>query len=457
MNNVVRLLLLSAVPSVFRSLLFASALCMLYADAAHSQWVPTNGPFYMHATYSLVTSRSNAGITLFAGTQRGLVYRTTDNGNTWIRTDGRDPTSLDTGFANRDVGSLVVSRGYLFAGTTPYGSGIFRLAVNDTHWIAVNNGLTNLNVFRLMAYADGAGDTALYVGTGGGIFRSTDNGGSWVARNVGLTDPTIGALAYTTHDSGQSTLFAGTYWGLHISTDAGEHWRYLEQSPYAIGSILVVRKPTGRVLVYAGRRISPGGLFRSSDNGANWIPVNTGLPEYAGVDALAAYDTVIFAGIYASADRALFYSLDDGDHWIVGSYGLRPSCGDIRALAVSDTSLFAGIGGCEPSVWRRPLSEMITGVEDEDVKIPSDFSLEQNFPNPFNPATTIKYDLPYESKVTLKIFNLLGQDIGTLVNEHKQPGRYEVQWNAGNFPSGVYVYRLIGGSYQKSGKMLLMK
>ena len=209
MNNVVRLLLLSAVPSVFRSLLFASALCMLYADAAHSQWVPTNGPFYMHATYSLVTSRSNAGITLFAGTQRGLVYRTTDNGNTWIRTDGRDPTSLDTGFANRDVGSLVVSRGYLFAGTTPYGSGIFRLAVNDTHWIAVNNGLTNLNVWRLMAYADGAGDTALYVGTGGGIFRSTDNGGSWVARNVGLTDLAVGALAYTTHDSGQSTFLRG--------------------------------------------------------------------------------------------------------------------------------------------------------------------------------------------------------------------------------------------------------
>jgi hypothetical protein len=80
-------------------------------------------------------------------------------------------------------------------------------------------------------------------------------------------------------------------------------------------------------------------------------------------------------------------------------------------------------------------------------KIPSDFRLEQNYPNPFNPSTRIHYYVPVQSKVVLKIFNVLGQEVAMLVDEQKQPGAYTIEWNAtgnqGNMvPTGIYFYRL---------------
>ena len=85
------------------------------------------------------------------------------------------------------------------------------------------------------------------------------------------------------------------------------------------------------------------------------------------------------------------------------------------------------------------------------------FTLYQNYPNPFNPTTTITYSLPKSSMVTLKIYDLLGREVTTLVNEEKHSGTYKVTWNAQNIPSGVYFYRLTAGAYSQVNKMILMK
>jgi CubicO group peptidase (beta-lactamase class C family) len=98
----------------------------------------------------------------------------------------------------------------------------------------------------------------------------------------------------------------------------------------------------------------------------------------------------------------------------------------------------------------------ITDVR-EGINKPIEFSLNQNFPNPFNPATTIIYQLPYFSNITLKIFNTLGEEIETLVNEYKTAGRYQTEFNATNLPSGVYFYQLRAGSFVQTKKMLLLK
>ncbi|NLT51189.1 MAG: T9SS type A sorting domain-containing protein [Ignavibacteria bacterium] len=87
----------------------------------------------------------------------------------------------------------------------------------------------------------------------------------------------------------------------------------------------------------------------------------------------------------------------------------------------------------------------------------SEFRLEQNYPNPFNPSTMISYQLPMNSFVTLKVYNMLGQEITTLVNEQKPAGNYEVKFDASNLSSGVYVYRLLAGDFNASYKMLLLK
>ena len=88
---------------------------------------------------------------------------------------------------------------------------------------------------------------------------------------------------------------------------------------------------------------------------------------------------------------------------------------------------------------------------------PIEFSLQQNYPNPFNPSTTIKYSIPEKSYVTLKIYDILGAEIKTLINEGKRAGIYELNWNAINLPSGVYFYQLKAGSYIGTKKMILMK
>ncbi|NCS89040.1 MAG: hypothetical protein AUK34_07085 [Ignavibacteria bacterium CG2_30_36_16] len=101
-------------------------------------------------------------------------------------------------------------------------------------------------------------------------------------------------------------------------------------------------------------------------------------------------------------------------------------------------------------------------VEVESNNIPTEFALYQNYPNPFNPTTTIKYSVPkivnnQSSIINLKVYDILGNEIATLVNEQKAPGNYEVQWNASGFASGVYFCRLQSEDFISVKKLLLMK
>ncbi len=98
-----------------------------------------------------------------------------------------------------------------------------------------------------------------------------------------------------------------------------------------------------------------------------------------------------------------------------------------------------------------------TDVEQVDGNVPQSFSLSQNYPNPFNPTTKIEYSVPVSQKVVLKLYDVLGREVQTLVNEQQTPGVYRVELNAGGFASGVYFYRLVAGSFVQQRKMLLLK
>jgi hypothetical protein len=97
-----------------------------------------------------------------------------------------------------------------------------------------------------------------------------------------------------------------------------------------------------------------------------------------------------------------------------------------------------------------------TGVED-NIQTVEKYSISQNYPNPFNPATTINYQLPKSGVVSIKVYDILGSEIKTLVNEYKQPGSYAVKFDASKLSSGVYIYRIISGNYSASKKMILIK
>jgi hypothetical protein len=97
-----------------------------------------------------------------------------------------------------------------------------------------------------------------------------------------------------------------------------------------------------------------------------------------------------------------------------------------------------------------------TGVED-GIGIPTEYALEQNYPNPFNPSTTFRYSIPAQSKVVIKVFDVLGNKIATLMDEEKSIGTYEEMWNAASLPSGVYFYQLRANEYVSTKKMILLK
>jgi hypothetical protein len=101
--------------------------------------------------------------------------------------------------------------------------------------------------------------------------------------------------------------------------------------------------------------------------------------------------------------------------------------------------------------------DWISNIQVDGNKIPDKYSLSQNYPNPFNPSTTIKYSVPEQSFVKIKVFNLLGQEIAELVNKELQTGNYEVTFNASSLPSGVYFYRLEADNFVQTNKMILIK
>ena len=99
----------------------------------------------------------------------------------------------------------------------------------------------------------------------------------------------------------------------------------------------------------------------------------------------------------------------------------------------------------------------MTGIKREPTGVPATFALDQNFPNPFNPSTTLRYSVPKAGIVMLKVYNILGQEIGTLVNQQQTAGTYSVTFDASRLASGVYLYRLSSGSFNSVKKMLLLK
>jgi hypothetical protein len=113
----------------------------------------------------------------------------------------------------------------------------------------------------------------------------------------------------------------------------------------------------------------------------------------------------------------------------------------------------------DASIWgtARLGGEVVVGVKEKPSPVPAKFALSQNYPNPFNPSTKISFSITEPGLVTLKVFNLLGQEIATLVNEQLTTNTYEVDFNAGNLPSGVYLYRVTTGNSSITKKMMLLK
>jgi hypothetical protein len=133
--------------------------------------------------------------------------------------------------------------------------------------------------------------------------------------------------------------------------------------------------------------------------------------------------------------------------------------GDYSNISVHNNKvrpIWTRADGSSKSVWTAPI-DFSTSINNITSKISSKYHLGQNFPNPFNPSTNIKFDIPKSSFVQLIIHDILGKEVSTIVSEELIAGSYEVEWDATEFTSGIYVYKLITNDFSEAKKMLLIK
>ena len=244
-------------------------------------------------------------------------------------------------------------------------------------------------------------------------------------------------------------------------------------------------------IVTTQKNLAPAGsdpdviLNRSSDGGQTWSAgirvnqdeLNNGAIQYfpaVHVDKYGGLNIIFYDDRNTTSDSTGVYlvrSKDGGNSWSefeisdrnfkplpIGGLG-QGYQGDNISITSSNNKLWpvwmdnrTGIY----QIWTVPIEISSVNVETVD-KMPFQFSLKQNFPNPFNPNTKINYSIPYQSNVKIIIFDILGKEIETIVNEEKPSGTYELSWNAGNLPGGVYFYQLRAGSFTQTRKMILLK
>ena len=389
----------------------------------YAQWMQTNG--YNGTIHSVFVNDTN----LFAGTNGGGVYLSSNYGTSWA--------AVDSGLTGSElyVNSFASLGPNIFAGTR---SGIFVSTNDGIAWKEVDSGLTSSLSRYILSFA--VIGSNLFAGTqGGGVYLSTNNGTSWTGVNTDLQLPYVSSLAVI-----GTNLFAGTEGdGVYFSSDSGGNWAQVNNG-LVLGGLSISSLAASDTNLFTGTNL---GLFLSTNNGSNWIEADSGLMN-------AIVNTLVFnrTNYFAGTNAGVFLSTNHGTSWSSVNSGLNQL--GVQSLAIIGDTLFAGSGG---GVWKRPLSDMITSVNQTPSNFPTNFNLEQNYPNPFNPSTTINYSLPKASLVTIKVYDILGREIATLVNQQKNPGNYEVQFNASKLASGVYFYRMQAGDFVETKKLLLLK
>ncbi|MCE1164647.1 MAG: T9SS type A sorting domain-containing protein [Bacteroidetes bacterium] len=490
----------------------------IFAAASYSQnYVSTNnGINWSNLSNGLAGNVSvffTDGQNVYAGMMyySALFFKSTNYGASWIRGD----TVIKNGYVN----SIISDGTYLYTGTsfgffssvnglnwTPGNNGMRSQTVGSILFsgnkIYTGGEAGGFNI----STDDGATWTARYSPTGTGITTKLMTAGNYIISNVNYNLYSVSSAMYRTSDEGlnwtsinqnyynfligvnNNILYANS-WALRLysSTDFGSTW--------TLFSSVADYGTAKSILFLDNMRITVGstrGVFYTSNNGQNWISTGLSNREVSNVifngsyyfaastggifrsnDIISGwsqcgsadrivYDVLAVNGkIITATDIGILVSFDNGENWTVKNQGftITPR---VNCLQVKGDYIYAGTSG--QSLWKVPLSDII-GIRNLSSEVPASFSLYQNYPNPFNPVTKIRFDIPENGKwksengvVTLKVYDILGKEVTTLVNERLQPGIYETAWDASGFGSGVYFYKLSAGECVLSArKMILLK
>jgi photosystem II stability/assembly factor-like uncharacterized protein len=344
----------------------------------------------------VVSVKNNGGNT--------ALYKTTDGGVTWT---SKQSSNEDECFYNvvkfydKDSGILYgdPENGYFAIYTTIDGGETWTRS--DSSKIPAREGSSEYGVTNNLAIS---GNKAWFGTQNNGInariFYSKDRGKTWSANPI-ENIYAITAIAFSSELNG---IMIGDYDNIGYTRDGGVTWIFSNTFALDVRDISYVASSSFIAVGYK--------YYISNDGGANWTERATNM--------LVSLNAVSFANLSTG--------------WAVGLLG----------------KILKWTGG--------PISELPVSIKDEfDNNVPSKFEVMQNYPNPFNPSTKIKYSIPQQAFVVLKVYDLFGREVVTLVNEEKPLGIYQVTFNGSNLPSGVYFYQVKANDYVETKKMVLLQ
>lgn len=377
-----------------------------------------------------------------------VFLRTHDGGNNWIKQDLPDYHLDDFYFVNDTLGWLV---GYKRSGSSIHG---LRMKTSDGGKSFTVIDSSQAGYFESVYFIDEnngwiVGGQGLWPDTLGLILQTIDGGTTWAR----VDSEKISDLRDVNFIDNSTGFAVGEHGYIYKSQDGGSTWRLITQAIFG-----VFAAPLRQV------------YFTSPDSG--WVAGGIGGNRVIG-KTVDGGETWQFDRLWNSAPLHGLSFINSRIGWVVGNYGTIFQTSDfgnswvIQQQIVVDQrppileSIFmvkeneGWIVGEDGLILK--YKGDITNIESSFEVTPSDFKLFQNYPNPFNPTTTISFQLPEQSEVTIKVFNLLGREVATLLDEIKPAGLHKIEFNASELTSGIYFYQLRAGDYIETRKFILLE
>jgi photosystem II stability/assembly factor-like uncharacterized protein len=408
---------------------------------------------------------------LWICTLNGYAYHSTDGGQNWQQST--QVTSDENIFTIAAIDSMTA---FVCGGTIPVlgNAKIYRTTDGGQSWDTVYTAIGPSTFWNMIHFFDAQNGIAMSDAPNSGqpfvIVKTNDGGQTWTQiSNPPSPNPNEYGMVNTFQFFDEMNGWFGTTYGGRIfrTTDGGETWMGYP-SGNTNGRILSVNFVSPFIGVRACDELPY--LTRTTDGGQTWTPVGN-LPV-SGITAMVrgtvvstpSYEQTWIHGIATSTPtQFILTSTDSGQTW------QQQTLPDLSGESIA--SLSVAVFGDSVRAWAATLNpvtydsggqiltyaDIISSVNEPSTTIASDYRLEQNYPNPFNPNTTIAFDLPKTSEVSLKVFNILGEEVATLVSDKLSAGSYSYEWDAINLASGVYLYRLQAGGFVKTQKMVLIK
>ena len=375
---------------------------------------------------TFLNSNTGTAVGLF-----GTILHTTNGGINWISQNSGTSEYLNSVFfINTNIGTAVGNNGVIIHTTN-----------GGINWISQNSGVTyELNGVYLVDTNVGT----IFSSFGSGILHTTNGGTNWVVQsNI--------SNKYAVYFNDVNT---GTTVGDFIlhTTNGGINWAFQNNSPN--GTLFDVKF----INYQTGFAVGVGGTIMKTINGGNnWSLQSTGGPDPIQSVSFINANTGTVVGWFGT----IYHTTNGGANWV------RQDCPtNDWLLSVSFTDANNGtIVGWFGTILRTTNGGNPLGIIPQTPQVPDKFHLYQNYPNPFNPTTKIKFSIPEVrsqsaaggSEVRLEIYDILGNEVATPVDEPLQPGTYEVGWDASNYSSGLYFYMLKAGDFSETKKMLIIK